>query len=62
MAGQGSNEGSSSGNISAECSDSTVQLNIKTLDSSVYSFQVDKNVRNYLRSCQFLGFSSLFLC
>ncbi|KAL2575106.1 hypothetical protein AAZV13_17G228000 [Glycine max] len=44
MAGQSSNEGSSTGNISAECSDSTVQLNIKTLDSRIYSFQVDKNM------------------
>ncbi|XP_027332237.1 ubiquitin-like domain-containing protein CIP73 isoform X2 [Abrus precatorius] len=44
MAGQCSNEGSSTGNISAECSDSTVQLNIKTLDSRIFSFQVDKNM------------------
>ncbi|KAK8472935.1 hypothetical protein PHAVU_001G001400 [Phaseolus vulgaris] len=44
MAGQCSNEGSSTGNISAECSDSTVQLNIKTLDSRIYSFQVNKNM------------------
>ncbi|TKY57589.1 Large proline-rich protein BAG6 [Spatholobus suberectus] len=44
MAGQCSNEGSSAGNISAECSDSTVKLNIKTLDSRIYSFQVDKNM------------------
>ena len=44
MAGQGSNEGSSSGITSAECSDSTVQLNIKTLDSRVYNFQLDKNM------------------
>ncbi|CAJ1972610.1 unnamed protein product [Sphenostylis stenocarpa] len=44
MAGQCSNEGSSTGNILAECSDSTVQLNIKTLDSRIYSFQVDKNM------------------
>ncbi|KAK7321834.1 hypothetical protein VNO77_32818 [Canavalia gladiata] len=44
MEGQSSNEGSSTGNISAECSDSTVQLNIKTLDSRIYSFLVDKNM------------------
>ncbi|KAE9592668.1 putative ubiquitin [Lupinus albus] len=44
MADQGSNEGSSSGNISAESSDSTLQLNIKTLDSRMYSFQVDTNM------------------
>ncbi|XP_014504354.1 large proline-rich protein BAG6 isoform X2 [Vigna radiata var. radiata] len=44
MAGQFSNESSSTGNISAECSDSTVQLNIKTLDSRIYSFQVNKNM------------------
>ncbi|KAJ1424208.1 Ubiquitin-like domain superfamily [Sesbania bispinosa] len=51
MADQCSNEGSSSSNISAECSDSTVQLNIKTLDSRIYSFQVDKNVTYNLHSC-----------
>ncbi|XP_019453374.1 PREDICTED: large proline-rich protein BAG6-like isoform X2 [Lupinus angustifolius] len=44
MADQGFNEGSSSGNISAESSDSTLQLNIKTLDSRMYSFQVDTNM------------------
>ncbi|XP_012570855.1 uncharacterized protein [Cicer arietinum] len=44
MEGQCSNEGSSTGNISGESSDSTVQLNIKTLDSGIYSFQVDKNM------------------
>ncbi|XP_062163600.1 ubiquitin-like domain-containing protein CIP73 isoform X2 [Alnus glutinosa] len=44
MAGQYSSEGSSTGNVSGESSDSTVQLNIKTLDSHIYSFQVDKNM------------------
>ncbi|CAL0328701.1 unnamed protein product [Lupinus luteus] len=44
MADQGSNESSSSGNISAEFSDSTLQLNIKTLDSRICSFQVDRNM------------------
>ncbi|OIW07931.1 hypothetical protein TanjilG_20032 [Lupinus angustifolius] len=44
MADKGSNEVSSSGNISAESSDSTLQLNIKTLDSRIYSFQADKNM------------------
>ncbi|KAI4317007.1 hypothetical protein L6164_024921 [Bauhinia variegata] len=38
------NEGASTSNVSAESSDSTVQLNIKTLDSRIYSFQVDKNM------------------
>lgn len=37
-------EGSSSGSVSAGSSDSIVELNIKTLDSQMYSFQVDKNV------------------
>ncbi|XP_041020370.1 ubiquitin-like domain-containing protein CIP73 [Juglans microcarpa x Juglans regia] len=45
MADQYSNEGSRTGNVSGESSDLTVQLNIKTLDSQVYSFQVDKNMR-----------------
>ncbi|XP_059459775.1 ubiquitin-like domain-containing protein CIP73 isoform X2 [Corylus avellana] len=44
MADQYSSEGSSTGNVSGESSDSIVQLNIKTLDSQIYSFQVDKNV------------------
>ncbi|KAI4336722.1 hypothetical protein L6164_015213 [Bauhinia variegata] len=44
MADQCSNEGPSTTNVSAESSDSTVQLNIKTLDSRIYSFQVDKNM------------------
>ncbi|KAL0016866.1 hypothetical protein SO802_003935 [Lithocarpus litseifolius] len=45
MADQLSNEGSSAGNVSGDSSDSTVKLNIKTLDSQIYTFQVDKNMR-----------------
>ncbi|KAG2692892.1 hypothetical protein I3760_08G073000 [Carya illinoinensis] len=45
MADQYSNEGSRTVNVSGESSDLTVQLNIKTLDSQIYSFQVDKNMR-----------------
>ncbi|KAG7971536.1 hypothetical protein I3843_07G139600 [Carya illinoinensis] len=44
MANQFSNEGSSTAKVSGESSDSTVQLNIKTLDSRIYSFQVEKNM------------------
>ncbi|XP_057423073.1 ubiquitin-like domain-containing protein CIP73 isoform X2 [Lotus japonicus] len=44
MADQCSNEGSTSANTSAQSSDSTVQLNIKTLDSRIFSFQVDNNM------------------
>ncbi|KAG8654518.1 hypothetical protein MANES_05G140700v8 [Manihot esculenta] len=44
MANQYSNDGSSTSNISGESSDATVELNIKTLDSQIYSFQVDKNM------------------
>ncbi|GMY28139.1 large proline-rich protein bag6-B-like isoform X1 [Fagus crenata] len=44
MADQYSNEGSSAGNVSGKSSDSTVELNIKTLDSQIYSFQVNKNM------------------
>ncbi|XP_058754708.1 ubiquitin-like domain-containing protein CIP73 [Vicia villosa] len=44
MEGKSSNEGSSTGNVSADSSDSTVQLNIKTLESRIYSFQVEKNI------------------
>lgn len=51
MADQHSNEGSSAGNVSGESSDSTVKLNIKTLDSQIYTFQVDKNVSINQLSC-----------
>ncbi|CAL8994550.1 unnamed protein product [Prunus brigantina] len=44
MANQHSSEGSSSGNLAGESSDSTVEINIKTLDSQIYSFQVEKNM------------------
>ncbi|KAF2324752.1 hypothetical protein GH714_016635 [Hevea brasiliensis] len=44
MANQCSNDGSSTSNTSGETSDATVELNIKTLDSQIYSFQVDKNI------------------
>lgn len=42
MADQYSGEGSSTGNV--ESSNATVEVNIKTLDSQIYSFLVDKNV------------------
>ena len=44
MADQHSNEGSSMGSTSGESSDSLVELKIKTLDSKICSFLVDKNV------------------
>ncbi|KAM7514013.1 hypothetical protein LguiA_003596 [Lonicera macranthoides] len=44
MADQHSFEGSSTSNVSAESSESTVELNIKTLDSEIHSFHVDKNM------------------
>ncbi|KAL6216316.1 hypothetical protein ACLB2K_009539 [Fragaria x ananassa] len=44
MANQHSNEGSGPSNISEETSDSIVEINIKTLESQIYSFQVDKNM------------------
>ncbi|GAV56706.1 ubiquitin domain-containing protein [Cephalotus follicularis] len=44
MADQHLHEGSSASNVSGESSDSTVELNIKTLESQIYSFQVDKNM------------------
>jgi hypothetical protein len=45
MANQSSNEGSSSSTNVSEQQDSTLlHLNIKTLDSRIYTFQVDKNV------------------
>ncbi|KAL5780804.1 hypothetical protein ACOSQ2_011541 [Xanthoceras sorbifolium] len=44
MADQHPNEGSSTSNVRGESSDSTVDINIKTLDSQIYSFQVEKNM------------------
>ncbi|XWS14398.1 hypothetical protein CRYUN_Cryun35bG0005900 [Craigia yunnanensis] len=43
MADQHSNEGSSMGSTSGESSDSLVELKIKTLDSNICSFLVEKN-------------------
>ncbi|KAM1223348.1 hypothetical protein ACFX2G_043334 [Malus domestica] len=45
MADQHSNEGTSSGNVAGADCDSNLEINIKTLDSQMYSFQVDKNMR-----------------
>ncbi|XP_015884147.1 ubiquitin-like domain-containing protein CIP73 isoform X1 [Ziziphus jujuba] len=42
MADQHSGEGSSTSNM--ESSDATVQIKIKTLDSQIYNFEVDKNM------------------
>ncbi|XP_031260810.1 ubiquitin-like domain-containing protein CIP73 isoform X1 [Pistacia vera] len=44
MADQHLSEGPSTSNVSGESSDSMVEINIKTLDSQIYSFQVDKNM------------------
>ncbi|XP_073141235.1 uncharacterized protein [Henckelia pumila] len=44
MADQQLHEGSSTSNVSGGNSESIVELNIKTLDSRIYSFQVDKNI------------------
>ncbi|XWS20877.1 hypothetical protein CRYUN_Cryun30bG0006700 [Craigia yunnanensis] len=43
MADQHPNEGSSTGNVSGESSDSLVELRVKTLDSQICSLLVDKN-------------------
>lgn len=53
MADQHSGEGSSTSNM--ESSDATVQIKIKTLDSQIYNFQVDKNV-----STGFICLSSIY--
>ncbi|CAN4094057.1 unnamed protein product [Withania somnifera] len=45
MADQQAVEGSSTSNDSGESSESTVVLNIKTLDSQTYTFNVDKNLQ-----------------
>ncbi|KAK4348892.1 hypothetical protein RND71_031647 [Anisodus tanguticus] len=45
MADQQAVEGSSTSNDSGGSSESTVELNIKTLDSQTYTFNVDKNMQ-----------------
>ncbi|KAK3001189.1 hypothetical protein RJ639_021894 [Escallonia herrerae] len=44
MADQYTPEGASTSDASAESSGSSVELNIKTLDSQIFTFQVDKNM------------------
>ncbi|KAL0438333.1 UNVERIFIED_CONTAM: Ubiquitin domain-containing protein DSK2 [Sesamum latifolium] len=44
MAESQPHDGSSTSEVSGGCSDSNLQLNIKTLDSRIYSFNVDKNM------------------
>ncbi|THG05614.1 hypothetical protein TEA_000799 [Camellia sinensis var. sinensis] len=44
MADQHSIEGSGTTDVGGEIAESMVELNIKTLDSQIYSFQVDKNM------------------
>lgn len=51
MANLQAGEGSTSRDVSTESSESTLQLNIKTLDSRIYSFHIDKNVNPYLLFC-----------
>lgn len=48
MADQYPNEGSSTSNASGKSSDAIVEINVKTLESQIYSFQVDKNVSKVL--------------
>lgn len=44
MADQYTNEGSSTSNASGKSSDAIVEINVKTLESQIYSFQVNKNI------------------
>lgn len=44
MATGSSSEGTSSSRDTSECSESTVQVNVKTLDSQIYAFRVTKHV------------------
>ncbi|KAL6011839.1 hypothetical protein ACLOJK_002305 [Asimina triloba] len=44
MADGSSAEGTSSSYSSAESSESTVEVNVKTLDSQIYTFRVNKNM------------------
>lgn len=41
-------DGSSTSNVCGGSSESTLQLNVKTLDSKIYSFCVEKNVMSYI--------------
>lgn len=62
MANLQSGEGSSARDASGESSESTLQLNIKTLDSRICSFHVDKNVSSYLILPQFCSQNKLTIC
>ncbi|XP_058090736.1 ubiquitin-like domain-containing protein CIP73 isoform X2 [Magnolia sinica] len=44
MADGSSAEGASSSDVNAESSESTVEVNVKTLDSQIYTFRVNKNI------------------
>ncbi|KAL3634907.1 hypothetical protein CASFOL_021961 [Castilleja foliolosa] len=44
MENQPSGEGSGTSDVAGQSSNSTVQLNIKTLDSRIFSFHVDENI------------------
>lgn len=55
MADPQSIDGPSTSQVSGESSESTVELNIKTLDSQIYTFQVDKNVTQPLFPDQLCG-------
>lgn len=61
MANQYSSEGSSLSPVSGECSESTVELNVKTLDSRIHSFRVDKNVMHLAFSFVFMFHGALLL-
>lgn len=60
MADPQSIDGPSTSQVSDESSESTVELNIKTLDSQIYTFEVDKNVIQPLFPDQLCGIWSLF--
>lgn len=57
MADQQAVEGSSTSNDSGGSSESTVVLNIKTLDSQTYTFNVDKNVNFVTYSVSVVGYA-----
>lgn len=55
------NKCSSSNDASEKTPESTVELNIKTLDSQTYTFQMNKNVRNLSSLYLMIMFASIRL-
>lgn len=59
MADESFSEVTSSDQANAESSESTVEVNVKTLDSQIYTFRVNKNVMLFLITKNVMLFDNL---